>query len=70
MEYYYEYSFNGEEWNCIPTKLDAMILSDDYVAMHYGGFFTGVFVGLAAVDYSGYESKAYFKFFDYKTLNN
>lgn len=70
LDYYYEYSFNGEDWNRIPVKLDAMILSDDYVAMHYGGFFTGAFVGLAAVDYSGYESKAYFDFFDYKTLNN
>ncbi len=42
------------------------ILSDDYVNMHYGGFFTGAFVGLAAVDYSGYGSKAEFAFFEYK----
>ncbi len=46
-------------------KLDAMILSDDYVNSHYGGFFTGAFVGLAAVDYSGYDSKATFEFFEY-----
>ena len=31
-----------------------------------GGFFTGAFVGLAAVDYSGYETEAQFDFFEYK----
>lgn len=41
------------------------VLSDDYVCSHYGGFFTGAFVGLAAVDYSGYESTAAFDFFEY-----
>ena len=43
-----------------------MVLSDDYVMSHYGGFFTGAFVGLAAVDYSGYESEAEFGFFEYR----
>lgn len=65
LDYYYEYSFDGVNWNLIPVKFDAMILSDDYVVKHYGGFFTGAFVGLAAVDYSGYESKATFEFFEY-----
>ena len=66
LDYYYEYSFDGKSWNRIPVKLDAMVLSDDYVNLHYGGFFTGAFVGLAAVDYSWYDSKATFEFFEYK----
>ena len=65
LDYFYEYSFDGESWNRMPVILDAMILSDDYVNSHYGGFFTGAFVGLAAVDYSGYASKAIFEFFHY-----
>lgn len=69
LDYYYSYSFNGTDWNRIPVKLDAMILSDDYVNMNYGGFFTGAFIGLAAVDYSCYDSKATFKFFEYKEQN-
>ena len=66
LDYFYEYSFDGEKYNRIPAKLDAKILSDDYVNSHYGGFFTGAFAGLAAVDYSGYGSKATFEFFEYK----
>ena len=57
-EYYsYEYSFDGEHFTEIPVKLDAKILSDDYVNQRYGGFFTGAFVGLACVDLSGYDAK-------------
>lgn len=41
-EYYsYEYSFDGEHFTEIPVKLDAKVLSDDYVNQRYGGFFTG-----------------------------
>jgi xylan 1,4-beta-xylosidase len=68
LDYFYEYSFDGKLWNRIPVKLDAKVLSDDYVCSHYGGFFTGAFVGLAAVDYSGYGSTASFEFFEYKVL--
>lgn len=64
--YYYEYSFDGQEWHRIPVELDAAVLSDDYVLQTYGGFFTGAFVGLAAVDYSGYEVPAQFGYFDYQ----
>lgn len=67
--YTYEYSFDGTSWTEIPVKLDAAILSDDYVLKTYGGFFTGAFVGLAAVDYSGYEQSATFDYFDYKELD-
>ncbi len=66
LDYWYEYSFDGEVWHRIPVILDAKVLSDDYVMSHYGGFFTGAFVGLAAVDYSGYGSEAEFGFFEYR----
>ena len=45
-----------------------MILSDDHVAQRYGGFFTGAFVGLAAVDLTGYGKEAVFDYFDYREL--
>lgn len=66
--YTYEYSFDGQEWHEVPVKLDAKILSDEYVLSTYGGFFTGAFVGLAAVDYSGYNATAEFNNFDYTEL--
>ncbi len=68
--YTYEYSFDGENFIEIPVILDAAILSDDYVLQSYGGFFTGAFVGLAVVDYSGYEKAAEFDYFDYKELGD
>ncbi|MFC4652324.1 glycoside hydrolase family 43 protein [Lactococcus nasutitermitis] len=68
--YSYEYSFDGENFKEIPVTLDAAILSDDYILQSYGGFFTGAFVGLAAVDYSGYQLKAEFRDFDYKELGD
>lgn len=64
--YTYEYSFDGESWHEIPVTLDAAVLSDDYVASHYGGFFTGAFVGLAVVDLAGYGKEAVFDYFDYR----
>lgn len=66
--YTYEYSFDGETWHEIPVTLDAAILSDDYVASRYGGFFTGAFVGLAAVDLAGYGKEATFDYFDYREM--
>lgn len=68
--YTYEYSFDGENYNEIPVKLDAGILSDDYVLKTYGGFFTGAFVGMACVDYAGYYTEAQFRNFDYKELGD
>lgn len=70
QSYTYEYSFDGSTWHEIPVELDAAILSDDYVLQNYGGFFTGAFVGLAAVDYAGYEEPATFNYFDYKELDD
>ncbi|WP_374286521.1 glycoside hydrolase family 43 protein [Lactococcus sp.] len=68
--YRYEYSFDGETFVEIPVVLDATVLSDDYVLQSYGGFFTGAFVGLAVVDYSGYEQRAEFTDFEYKELGD
>lgn len=70
LSYHYEYSFDGQIWYEIAVQLDAAILSDDYVLQNYGGFFTGAFVGLAAVDYAGYDLSATFDFFDYKELSD
>lgn len=70
LSYHYEYSFDGQTWHEIAIQLDAAILSDDYVLQNYGGFFTGAFVGLAAVDYAGYDLPATFDFFDYKELSD
>lgn len=66
--YTYAYSFDGETWNTIDVELDAMILSDDYVNQTYGGFFTGAFVGMAAVDLAGYDKTASFTDFVYQEL--
>lgn len=64
--YSYAYSFDGKEWIDIPVTLDAKILSDDYVNQTNGGFFTGAFVGMANVDYSGYDLEAKFDYFVYE----
>ena len=66
--YTYEYSFDGKTWHEIPVTLDAAVLSDDHVAQRYGGFFTGAFVGLVAVDLSGYGKEAIFSHFDYMEI--
>lgn len=68
--YTYFYSFDGDNWISTGVTLDAAVLSDDYVVREYGGFFTGAYVGLAAVDYSGYASTAEFDYFDYKELGD
>lgn len=64
--YTYLYSFDGSTWEELPVKLDAKLLSDDYIASRYGGFFTGAFVGLACSDLSGYRKNATFSFFRYE----
>lgn len=69
QSYSYEYSFDGKNYTEIPVTLDAAVLSDDYVLQSYGGFFTGAFVGMACVDYSGYDQTAEFRSFDYKELD-
>jgi len=68
LDYAYQYSFDGNDWKDTGVNLDSAVLSDEYVLSSYGGFFTGAFVGLAAVDYSGYDATAEFDFFDYKEV--
>lgn len=68
--YTYSYSFDGEIWHDIPVQLDAAVLSDDYVLQFYGGFFTGAFVGMACVDYSGYRAPADFDYFSYRVTQD
>lgn len=64
--YFYAYSFDGKIWTELPIQLDAKVLSDDYVNLSYGGFFTGAFVGMVNVDYSGYSLPAVFDYFRYQ----
>lgn len=66
--YRYEYSFDNETYIDLGVELDAAKLSDDYVNRSYGGFFTGAFVGLAAVDLAGYDIRATFRDFDYQEI--
>lgn len=68
--YSYSYSFDGKNWQEIPIILDAKIISDDYVNLSYGGFFTGAFVGVVNTDYSGYGLEAEFDYFKYQTSEN
>ena len=68
QSYCYEYSFDGDTWTGLPVTLDAAILSDEAAPDGHCGFFTGAFVGLAAVDYSGYGATAVFDYFDYREL--
>ena len=66
-QYYgYEYSLDGNNWIDTGVKLDAKILSDDYVNQTYGGFFTGAYVGRVNIDYTGYNNEAEFEYFKYK----
>ncbi|KFI59609.1 glycoside hydrolase family 43 protein [Bifidobacterium gallicum] len=66
--YTYDYSFDGENWQETGVWLDAKLLSDDYAADRYWGFFTGAFVGLACVDMTRYGRQARFTEFDYQAV--
>jgi xylan 1,4-beta-xylosidase len=69
LSYTYLYSFDGgATWQETGVTLSSHVLSDEYINMSYGGFFTGAFVGLYATDYSGYGAAADFKDFNYKEL--
>lgn len=67
--YFYSYSLDHKTWQSIPVRFDAAHLSDDYISLYYGGFFTGAFVGLMAVDLAGYRLPAHFSAFDYKEIS-
>lgn len=64
--YTYDYAFDDGEWQPTNVWLDARLLSDDYAWSHGRGFFTGAFVGLAAVDMSGFSAEAQFTDFAYQ----
>lgn len=64
--YKYYYSVDGNDWIYTGICLDSKILSDDYIAETNGGFFTGAFVGMVNIDYSGYNNIAYFDYFKYE----
>lgn len=62
--YQFTYSFDGENWEEIPLRFDSYKLSDDYI--NEGGFFTGAFVGMSAIDLSGFGKAADFDYFRYE----
>lgn len=62
--YKYSYSFNGNDWHTIDYEFDTWKLSDDYIES--GGFFTGAFVGMHAVDLTGNRLAADFDYFVYE----
>ena len=62
--YLFSYSIDGETWKEIPVQFDTYKLSDDYVDQ--GGFFTGAFVGMCAIDMTGSRKPADFDYFSYK----
>ena len=62
-DYYFFYSFDGEDWHKVPVKLQAYKLSDDFVSG--GGFFTGAFVGMHCQDITGRRLHADFDYFKY-----
>ena len=65
--YQYAYSFDGENFHTLPIELASWKLSDDYV--RGGGFFTGAFVGINAIDITGTALPADFDYFTYKELD-
>ena len=63
LQFYWAYE--NEDFNPIGPKLDALILSDDYVYEKKSGF-TGAFVGIAASDKFNTGIYADFDYFNYK----
>jgi len=64
QNFHFEYSLNGQAWNSIPTTFETYKLSDDYIDQ--GGFFTGAFIGVNAVDLTGERTMADFDYFKYE----
>lgn len=64
---YFAYRVEGvdSDWNWLPQKFDASILSDEASAIGQPNF-TGAFVGMACQDMSGTAHPADFDFFEYK----
>jgi xylan 1,4-beta-xylosidase len=67
LQFYYAIIQNN--WIKAGSKLNAGILSDDYVregGTRYRPAFTGAFVGLCCQDLTGSNYPAYFDWFKYK----
>ncbi|KAF1965088.1 hypothetical protein BU23DRAFT_490688 [Bimuria novae-zelandiae CBS 107.79] len=65
------YALEGEEeLKSIGPTFDASILSDECGGHQAHGSFTGAFVGMAASDLNGMETKARFDYFDYTPVRH
>lgn len=64
LDYYYSYSFDGENWIQFKNVFESWKLSDDYIDGR--GFFTGAFVGLHCEDMSSDGCFADFESFLYQ----
>ena len=64
LDYYYSYSFDGDNWIQFEKNFESWKLSDDYI--NGRGFFTGAFVGLHCEDISGDGCFADFESFTYQ----
>jgi len=63
LQFYWAYE--NDKFNPIGPKLDALVLSDDYVGQKHSGF-TGAFVGIAASDKFSTGIFADFNYFNYE----
>ncbi|KAF3045599.1 hypothetical protein E8E12_010449 [Didymella heteroderae] len=66
----FSYALEGEELKTIGPVYDASILSDECGGHQAHGSFTGAFVGVAASDLNGLETKAMFDYFTYRPVEH
>ena len=66
----FSYALEGEELRNIGPVYDASILSDECGGHQAHGSFTGAFVGVAASDINGTETKASFDYFIYRPVEH
>ena len=66
----FSYALQGEELKEIGPVYDASILSDECGGHQAHGSFTGAFVGVAASDLNGTETKASFDYFIYRPVKH
>lgn len=66
----FSYALEGQELQKIGPVFDASILSDECGGHQAHGSFTGAFVGVAASDLDGLETKARFDYFTYRGVRD
>jgi xylan 1,4-beta-xylosidase len=66
----FSYALEGDELSPIGPVYDASILSDECGGHQAHGSFTGAFVGVAASDLNGLETKATFDYFTYTPVEH